>query len=85
MRRFLDVRLQASSDGMRVGGGCLIDFPGLQFGCLWSSSFKKIFFNIYSLLKVRDRAQVGEGQRVGDTESEAGSKLSAQSPTWGSN
>ena len=27
----------------------------------------------------------GEGQREGDTEWEAGSELSAQSPTWGSN
>ena len=35
----------------------------------------------------RDRAQGGEGQREGDTESEAapGSELSARNPMWGSN
>ena len=41
----------------------------------------KIFFNVYFL----ERVQVGEGQREGDTESEASSGLSAQSLMGGSN
>ena len=44
--------------------------------------FKRIFFNIYLLL--RDRAQMGEGQRENETQNPKqapGSELSAQSPT----
>ena len=47
---------------------------------------KNFFFNIYSFL--RDRAQVGEGQRERETQNPKqapGSELSAQSPTWGLN
>ena len=48
------------------------------------------FFNvfIFYILRDRDRALVGEGQRERDTQSlkqAPGSELSAQSPTWGSN
>ena len=42
-----------------------------------------LFFNVYSSL--RDRVRAREGQREGDAESEAGSGLSAQSLTRGSN
>ena len=48
--------------------------------------FKFLIFNIYSFL--RQRARVGEEQREGETQNPRqapGSKLSAQSPTWGSN
>ena len=42
-------------------------------------TFKKIFFKVYFRQRERerdrDRAWVGEGQREGDTESEAGSRL----------
>ena len=45
------------------------------------------FFNVYLFLRQRERQSVsgGEAEREGDTESEAGSELSAQNPTWGSN
>lgn len=33
-RRILDVRLTASSDGVRAGSGNRTDFPGLWFECL---------------------------------------------------
>ena len=38
-----------------------------------------LFFNVYLFLRgrERERAQVREGQREGDTESEAGSRLRA--------
>ena len=49
----------------------------------------KIFFNIYSFLRDRERQSVNRARadREGDTESEAGSRLRAvaQSPTWGLN
>ena len=46
------------------------------------------FFNVYSFLRDRDRAQVGEGQRERETQNlkqAPGSELSAQNLTWGSN
>ena len=43
--------------------------------------FFKSFLNVYFL----ESANRGGAQREGDVESEAGSKLSAQSLTWGSN
>ena len=42
--------------------------------------FLKKFFLTFILLLDRDRAWTGEGQREGDTESEAGSRLWAISP-----
>lgn len=33
--RFLDVQLEASSDGMRTGSDIVIDFCDLQFEDLW--------------------------------------------------
>lgn len=33
LRRFLDVRVEASSDGVRGGSDHLRDFPGLHFEC----------------------------------------------------
>ena len=36
---------------------------------------KKNFFNVYLFLRERDKVQSGEGQREGDTESEASSRL----------
>ena len=44
-----------------------------------------IFLNIFNLFCGRDREQMGEGQREGETESQAGSPLSAQSLIWGLN
>ena len=43
--------------------------------------YLKIFFNIYSSLRDRERQNVsgGEAEREGDTESEAGSRLLAVS------
>ena len=35
----------------------------------------KFFFNVYLFLREKDRMRAGEGQREGDTESEAGSRL----------
>lgn len=35
LKRFLDVRLEASSDGVRTDNGNWTDFPGLQSECLW--------------------------------------------------
>ena len=40
---------------------------------------------MFTYEKERDPARAGEGQREGDTESEAGSEPSAQSPMRGSN
>ena len=40
---------------------------------------KKFFFNVYLLLRERDRVRVGEGQRETHTQSEAGSRLRAVS------
>ena len=41
--------------------------------------FKKIFFNIYSFLRERQRVSRAGEEREGDTESEAGSRLQAVS------
>ena len=45
------------------------------------------YFNVYSFLRDGERQSISGGgaERDGDIESEAGSKLSAQSPTQGSN
>ena len=46
------------------------------------------FFYVYLFLRERDGMQAGKGQRVKKTQNlkqAPGSKLSAQSPTWGSN
>ena len=44
----------------------------------------KLFFNVYLFIVDReiDRGQAGEGQRERETESQAGSVPSAQSPRW---
>ena len=50
--------------------------------------FKKNFFNVYLLLRERERAQAGEGQREEETQNSKqapGSEPSAQSLTRGSN
>ena len=52
-----------------------------------------IFFNVYLFIleRERERQSMSRAKREGDTESEVGSeaesesRLSAQSPTWGSN
>ena len=49
---------------------------------------KKNFFNVYSFLRDGDRAQSREGQKEKETQNlkqSPGSKLSAQSLTWGWN
>ena len=59
--------------------------------CGFSFSFLLLFkksFNVYELLRDRDRAQAGEGQTERETQHRKqapGSELSAQSPTRGSN
>ena len=64
---------------------------GAYTGKIFEQNFFK-FFNGYLFLRERERDreaehEQGEGQRERQThtESKAGSRLSAQSPTWGSN
>ena len=59
----------------------------IQWTLKVKESLKKFFFNVYSFLRDRETEhEWGRGrEREGDTESEAGSRLSAPSPTWGSN
>ena len=53
----------------------------LRIRCSWIKKFFKfIYFERECVC-----AQVGEEQREGETESQAGSALSTKSPTWGSN
>ena len=64
-----------------------------KVGCLtdWATKVPlySLFFNVYLfILRERDRAWAGEGQRERETQNPKqapGSELSAQSPTWGSN
>ena len=54
--------------------------------CVYSGFFFN-FFNVYLFLRQRETEhELGRvREREGDTESEAGSGLSAQSPMWASN
>ena len=67
----------------------MLGFPVPSMGILvFFLLFKKFFFHIYSFLRDRDRAWVGEGQRERETQNQKqapGSELSAQSPAQGSN
>ena len=61
---------------MTLQGLCLMDLE-IQRG----ASFFKIVFNLYLLLRNRERQSMSRGgaEREGDTESEAGSRLRAVS------
>ena len=52
---------------------------------LRGSAFLLFFFNVYLFLRERQSVSGGGAESKGDTESKAGSKLPAQSPTRGSN
>ena len=55
---------------------------------VWPSFKKKIFFNIYSFLRVRETEHEwgrGRERRRHNPKQAPGSELSAQSPLWGSN
>ena len=58
-----------------VAPNCTFSFMPSCFG----------FLCLFIFDRQRDRARVGEGQREREGESQAGSALSAQSLTWGSN
>ena len=53
--------------------------------CLYASFFLIFLIFIFKRERQRQCMSVGGVEREGDTESEAGSQLSAQSLMWGSN
>ena len=52
-----------------------IDYIGKYIPNRKKIQFFKKNFNVYFIFEKRDRAQVGEGEREGDTESKAGFRL----------